>query len=118
MEKEEIEKIKAEWKKLTQLLAAQFDEEPDLQVILFLIGVQELGKGAVKYSKDEKQNLMHIATCAVLSEFGYYELEHTDNEGWPHYKLIKALPKMPLGEQDLMLRQAVIRYFEKKGMLN
>ena len=67
---EEIERIKLQWKTLQSKLKDQFDEEPDLQVILFLIGVQDLGKGNQKFSKDEKQNLMHIATCRVLSGFG------------------------------------------------
>ena len=118
MDKEEFQQVKFQWGRLTKLLAEQFDEEPDLQVILFLIGVQELGKGNQKFSKDDKQNLMHLATCTVLSQFGYYEFEKTDEEGWPHFKNIKPLPPMPLGEQDLLLRKAVIAYFEKKGMIS
>ena len=115
MDPEEIKKIKERWKNLTLKLKSQFEEEPDLQVILFLIGVQELGKGYGKFSKDEKQNLMHIATCRVLSAYGYYEFESTDEDGWHHYKLVKPLPPMSLGEQDLLLRNAVIRYFEDTG---
>src|SRR5689334_10518085 len=118
MEKEEIETLKFKWKKLTSTLAKQFDEEPDLQVILFLIGVEELGKGKQKFSKDDKQNLMHLATCRILSEFGYYEYEKLDNDGWPHYQVIKKLPPMSLGEQDMLLRKAAIVYFEKKGLIS
>ena len=117
MEAEEIQKIKEKWKQLLQKLKSQFDEEPDLQVILFLIGVQELGKGIDRFSKDDKQNLMHIATCRVLSAYGYYEFEKTDEEGWHHYRISKPLPAMSLGEQDLLLRQAVIRYFEESGVI-
>jgi len=113
MDTEEVKIIKEKWKKLTQKLKAQFDEEPDLQVILFLVGVQELGKGFGKFSKDDKQNLMHMATCRVLSAYGYYEFENTDEDGWHHYKPLKSLPAMSLGEQDLLLRKAVIRYFEE-----
>ena len=116
MDAEEVKKIKESWKQLTQKLKSQFDEEPDLQVILFLIGVQELGKGISKFSKDDKQNLMHIATCKVLSLYGYYEFEKTDGDGWHHYKIAKPLPPMSLGEQDLLLRKAVIRYFEMEGI--
>jgi hypothetical protein len=118
MDASEVKILKEKWKALTTKLKSRFDEEPDLQVILFLIGVQEYGKGFDKFSKDDKQNLMHVATCRVLSVYGYYEFERTDEDGWHHYKTLKALPPMSLGEQDMFLRQAVIRYFEESGVLN
>jgi hypothetical protein len=68
--------IHAKWKLLQDKIASEFDSDvPDLKVILFLIGVQELGKGPGKYSKRQKEELMHIATCRLLSEMGFYELE-------------------------------------------
>ena len=87
----DLQILKNKWQELTVRLAKEYGEEPDLQVVLFLIGVQELGKGPQKFSKDEKQDLMHIAVCRLLSTFGYYELEGLDQEGWPHWKLIKKL---------------------------
>jgi len=112
MELLEIQELKIKWSALMHQLADQFDEEPDLQAVIFLIGVQELGKGPLKFSKDEKQDLMHIATCRLLSQFGYYELIGSDQEGWPHWELVKQLPALSLGEQDNLLKQAVIQYFE------
>lgn len=100
------------WEELTLQLADQFGEAPDLQAVIFLIGVQELGKGPQKFSKDEKEDLMHIATCKLLSEFGYYELEGADQDGWPHWKALKKLPPLTLKEQDLLLKQAALHYFE------
>ena len=66
----------------------------------------------MKYSKDEKQDLMHIAVCRLMSQFGYYELEGLDQDGWPHWKLVKKLPPLTLKEQDLLLKQAVIEYLK------
>lgn len=97
---------------LTANLADRFGEQPDLQAVIFLIGVQELGRGPQKFSKDEKQDLMHIATCRLLSQFDYYELAGLDEEGWPHWKLLKPLPVLSLKEQDILLKQAVLLYFE------
>ena len=108
----DLQNLKQEWEKLTQVLANTYGEEPDLQTILFLIGIQELGKGPMKYSKDEKQDLMHIAVCRLMSQFGYYELEGLDQDGWPHWKLVKKLPPLTLKEQDLLLKQAVIEYLK------
>jgi hypothetical protein len=86
----------------------------DLNTVLFLIGVQELGQGSKVFSKEEKQDLMHIGICKVLSLSGYYELEGTDKEGWPHWKLIKKLPHFDLLEQEKLLKMHVIEYFEKE----
>ena|SRR6185503_4844472 len=112
MVEEDLQIVKEKWKNLLLRIEKDFGMVPDLQVILFLIGVQELGKGNQKFSKDEKQNLMHIGTCKVLGPSGYYKFKNRDEEGWPHYELVQPMPTMSLGEQDLMLRKAVIRYFE------
>jgi hypothetical protein len=118
MEAGELQKLKQQWNDLVSELEKKFGDKPDLQVILFLIGVQEVGKGYAKYSKDEKQNLMHIATCKLLTQYGYYEFEKKDEEGWPHYKAIKALPAMTLGEQDVLLKKAVLDYFAEGGLMD
>ncbi len=72
---------------LQERIARDFDnEKPDLKVLLFLIGVQELGQGPRKFSKRQKEELMHIANCRLFSELGFYELEGLDQDGWPHWK--------------------------------
>ena len=86
----------------------------DLNSVLFLIGVQELGHGTKIFSKEEKQDLMHIGICKVLSLSGYYVLEGLDNDGWPHWKLIKKLPHFDLLEQEKLLKMHVMEYFEKE----
>ncbi|MBK7970583.1 MAG: hypothetical protein IPK08_17555 [Bacteroidetes bacterium] len=111
MDLKSIEELKDEWTFLTKRLETQFGEAPDLQAILFLIGVQELGKGPSNFSKDQKQDLMHIATCRLLSTYGYYELDGLDEDGWPHWKRIGKLPVLTLKEQDLVLKRAVLDYF-------
>ena len=86
----------------------------DLNGVLFLIGVQELGQGNKVFSKEEKQDLMHIGICKVLSLSGYYVLEGTDKDGWPHWKMIKKLPHFDLLEQEKLLKMQVMEYFEKE----
>jgi hypothetical protein len=98
---------------LQNRLAADFDsEKPDLKVILFLIGVQELGLGPQKFSKRQKEELMHIATCRLFSEMGFYELEGLDQDGWPHWKLVKPIPAYTLLEQEMIIKSLVVSYFE------
>lgn len=105
--------IHKKFSELQARLAAEFDnEKPDMKVILFLIGVQELGQGARKFSKRQKEELMHIAVCRLFSEMGFYELEGLDAEGWPHWKKIKPIPNYTLLEQELLLKSLIISYFQ------
>ena len=113
-----ITDLKNQWHELLEQLTEQFGEKPDLQIIIFLIGVQELGQGHKKFSKDEKEDLMHIATCRLLSTYGYYELEGLDEDGWPHWKLKSKLPPLTLKEQDVLLKQSVLEYFKVNGIFN
>lgn len=103
------------WLDLRRKLKDQFGKAPDLNAILMLIGIRELGKIQSKFTKEEKQDLMHIATCSVLSRSGYYELEGTDQDGWPHWHPIKLIPVMNLLEQEEFLKDHIIRYFEEIG---
>jgi hypothetical protein len=82
--------------------------------IIFLIGIQELGKGFKNYSKDEKLNIMHIAICRLLVPFGYYEFDFCDEDGWPHYKTLDELPQLKPGEQTVLMKEAIVMYFEKE----
>ena len=103
------------WNSLLVELESIIGKRPkDLNAVLFLIGVQELGRGTKIFSKEEKQDLMHIGICKVLSLSGYYELEGLDNDGWPHWKLIKKLPHFDLLEQERLLKMHVMEYFEKE----
>lgn len=89
-----------------------------MNAVLFIVGMQELGQGAKRFSKEEKQDLMHIAICRVLSLSGYYQLEGSDKDGWPHWKLIRKLPHFDLLEQEKLLKMHVLEYFEKEYKWN
>lgn len=105
--------INIKWKELQERISKDFDTDlPDMKVMLFLIGVQELGKGPSKFSKRQKEELMHIANCRLFSELGFYELEALDQDGWPHWKLVKAIPAYTLMEQEMIMKSLVVNYFE------
>ncbi|MEZ5045800.1 MAG: hypothetical protein R2831_02300 [Chitinophagaceae bacterium] len=106
--------FRAKWMQIEQMLIERFGKKPDMEGILYLIGVNELGKGVPEkaFTKEQKQDLMHIATCALLAQSGYYEYEGHDAEGWPHYKLIETPPAESLEKQELFLKQHIIAYFE------
>ena len=81
--------LKERWEKVVEILSNQFAEGAplDLDAIIYLIGVQELGKFQQLFKQDEKVNLMHIAICRLLEPYGYYEFDYIDADGWPHYTI-------------------------------
>ncbi len=104
--------LEKRWVRLMNKLEDHVSKKPkDLNSVLFLIGIQELGR-IDSFSKEEKQDLLHIATCKVLSYSGFYELESLDQDGWPHWKLIKKLPKFSLMDQEKLLKTNILEYFE------
>lgn len=110
MDAESIDKI---WEALLDQLQKLVGKRPsDLNAVLFLIGVQELGVGPKRFSKEAKQDLMHIAVCQVLSQPGYYTFEGYDKDGWPQWILAKPIPHGDLLAQENFLKQHVIDYFK------
>lgn len=105
--------IQVRWLKLRIMLKEKYGIKPEMDGILFLIGVQELGTGKQEYTKEQKQDLMHIAVCTILAPSGYYALEGYDDEGWPHFTQLKALPEYNMIEQENFLRDHVLMYFEQ-----
>ena len=105
--------LQIRWLKLRIKLKETYCIKPDMDGVLFLIGVQELGTGKQVYTKEQKQDLMHIAVCTVLLPSGYYIMEGFDEEGWPHFKQLKALPEFKLFEQENFLKDHVLLYFDQ-----
>lgn len=110
--------LQREWRKLLSKLEDQFGEGLDLDAVLFLIGVQELGQGHREFKKQEKMDLMHIAICRLLSQYGYYEYEGMDKDGWPHFKALSSLPKLNPTQQSLLMKEAIIGYFKNSVIPN
>lgn len=112
--------LKERWESLVSILSDKFSEgeDLDLDAIIYLIGVQELGKVRQKYKKDEKLNLMHIAICRLLEPYGFYEFDYVDAEGWPHYRVKEELPPLKAGEQSVLMKEAIVNYFLEKELIN
>lgn len=111
--------LKEEWEQVLKILSANFSDGEilNLDAIIYLIGVQELGQGAKEFKKDDKVNLMHIAICRLLEPFGYYEFDFFDNDGWPHYKVLEELPPLKSGEQTVLMKEAIVLYFKKNELI-
>jgi hypothetical protein len=80
--------------------------------------VPDLGQGLRPFSKEEKQDLMHIGICTILEPNGHWVFQHRDAEGWPHYTLGTPMPMLALDEQEAYLATALADYLEAEGLLS
>jgi hypothetical protein len=113
------QEIKEKWFKVVQYIEENFDKKPDLNAILFLVGIRELGTLPEKnFTKEEKTRLMHIANCRILSASGYYKLSGINGKGWPEWENVKPLPNLNIFEQENLLRQHIIEYFESESIID
>ena len=114
------EKLKERWGILVNKLSKQFadGDELDLDAIIYLIGVQELGKPHKSFKKNEKLDLMHIAICKLLEPYGYYKFSHFDEESWPHYEVVEKLPNLKAGEQSVLMKEAIVDYFVERNYVD
>ena len=111
--------LKQRWNLLVEKLSAQFADGDLLELdgIIYLVGVQELGQLHRSFKKDEKVNLMHIAICRLLEPYGYYTFDHFDDAGWPHYVVKEELPPLKSGEQTVLMKEALVNYFLEKSYI-
>ncbi len=106
-----MESFEQQWKKVEDFLTQRFEKTPDMEAILYLIGINEFGNPDREFTKEQKQDLMHIAVCSLLSQAGYFKLDSHDEDGWPHYIAVKPVPAGGLGEQEQLLKEQIIAYF-------
>lgn len=113
----EIE-FQKKWDNIKKILDKRFDNDLDTQAILFIIGLQELGLNMEKLSKDQKIDIMHIAVCAILEPYGYYQYEGRDKDDWPHWKATKKLPRLDQREQERLIKESIIHYLEDHSQIS
>ena len=104
--------LQTRWWALEAKLVQRFGKKPDIEAILFLIGLQETGFLKEKITKEQKQDLMHVAICTLFSQSGYYELEKKDDEGWPHFRQLKSLPALNMIQQENFMKDHILLYFQ------
>jgi hypothetical protein len=109
--------LQQRWWNLEAKLAERFGKKPDMEAILFLIGIQEFGQLKEKFTKEQKQDLMHIAVCSLFAQSGYYEPEGKDIEGWLHFKQLRPMPDMNAFEQENFLKDHILLYFQSHDFL-
>ena len=112
-------KLKERWETLLVVLNERFSdgEVINIEGVLYLVGLQELGQVHRKMKKDDNVNLIHIGICSVLEPYGYYRFDFFDDDGWPHFELLEELPPLKAGEQSILMKEALVEYFLKRQLI-
>ncbi len=85
----------------------------DLNSVVFLIGVQELGQGKRVFQQRRKTGSYahwHLQTVELLR---LLRARRPDKDGWPHWKLVE-ITHFDLLEQEKLLKMHALEYFEKE----
>ncbi len=113
-----IYSIEKQFKNLVKYLEEDFGHDIDTHGVLYILGVQILGVGYQKFTKEQKTDLMHIALCTVLEPYGYYKFTGMDEQNWPHFELVKNLPKLAQREQQMLIKEAIIEYITVNDIID
>ena len=113
------QELKDRWDTLVIILSDKFSDGQalDIEGILYLVGMQELGQVHRKMKKDDNVNLIHVGICSVLEPYGYYSFDYFDDDGWPHFQLLEPLPPLKSGEQSILIKEALVTYFLKRELI-
>ncbi len=84
---------------------------PDLNTLLFLIGIQESGKPFQKFSKEEKIDLIKLAVATLTQDEGYFSFSGKMKNGWPEFKQLKEFDITKKNNEQLM-KIKIIDYFD------
>jgi len=117
MQAETTPQADARWPLVLTYMEELTGKQPDLNGILFLLGINALGQGLRSFAKEEKQDLMHLGICIVLAPHGHWHYTHKDGDGWPHYEPAKPMPMLALEEQEFYLQAAVADYLQAEGLI-
>lgn len=106
------DEIHVQWEEMKQKIESRIGKRPkDLNAVLYLIGIQELGR-IKRFEKEEKQDLINLGLTTILSLGGFFKFSHLDEEGWPHYEQQKLMDKVDLKNQVRLIKSLCVRYFE------
>lgn len=102
------ERLTAIAERLTRFFAPE--GPADIPAMLFVAGLQTLGRPSGPLSREDKMALMHIGVCAVLEPYGYYRMTGRDADGYPQYELVRRVEASAEGR---ILKEALIKYFDR-----
>ena len=105
-------------KYLSKIIAT---DNEGLQVISACCSGAEVKVNEIKYLQKNKVFLLSLKRSKVETEeqdkkiTSICKFEFVDKDGWPHYKIKEELPPLKAGEQSVLMKEAIVNYFEGLG---
>ncbi len=101
------------WQMVLDWVAARFGKQPDIEAILFLIGLQSRGIGYdPDMPKERKQDTIMEGTFCSFEKLGFYERVGLDEDGFWIWERSVDIPKLSIEDQEKLLKIGIVRFFE------
>ncbi len=104
--------LEARWHRLLTYLETRVGRRPtSIEQVLFLIGVQERGRGYEPgLSREQKQELIMEGARHAFAAIGLYRRVANDPATWT--PTLSPWPELSRDEQEKLLRIAILEYFK------
>jgi len=99
------------WAGVKENFKQNYGEYPTVLSLLFIIGLGETPSQPA-YTKEQKQDVIHVGLCKILEQVGVYRFSHLDDEQWPHYQLNDNAKEINIEKQENYIKQLIIQYFK------
>ncbi len=106
--------LEERWAHVEAWVGKKFGRDASIEAILFLIGIQSLGRGyQPELVKEAKQDAIMEGTYCAFEMLGLYERIGLDERGhWIWERSVESIPKLPVEQQEKLLKLGIVRYFD------
>jgi hypothetical protein len=105
---------KKRWHALIERIGARFGREPDIEALLFLIGVHSVGRGyEPELPKERKQSLIMEGSYLAFETLGVYSRAGMEPNGFWIWEKVVDLPAIPIEQQERLLQIGILNYFDE-----
>lgn len=106
--------LEKRWAHVEVWVGEKFGRDVSIEAILFLIGIQSIGRGyQPELEKEAKQDTIMEGTYCAFETLGLYERIGLDEGGnWIWERSVESFPKLPVEQQEKLLKLGIVRYFD------
>jgi len=106
--------LERRWDNLIDDMESRFGRKPDIEALLFLIGVQSVGRGyEPDLPKERKQSLIMEGSYLAFETLDVYARVGMERNGFFIWEKIVDLPKLSVDDQEKLLRIGILNYFDR-----
>ena len=102
------------WSALVDRIESHFGRVPDVDAILFIIGIQSVGRGyEPDLPKERKQSLIMEGSYLAFETLGIYRRMGLEKNGFWIWEKVVDLPKLSIDDQERLLQIGILNYFDQ-----